>query len=620
MRKGLLILLLCASWTCAHAQKAEPDSSLLALHDIYANSPTITDLRQFYKEHDEPCLKELKKQDMQMLKKYDQYIKDYKKAPEFIKAAAPYYAAYALMLKNMSSYLRYGNWSKAYAFAKEYAPYFGDDHRYNDLLRILSAPADSTLIISKMDSAINTPRGDEYVPVISADGNTLLFCGCHRPDSIGKEDIYICHRTASGWGPSAPLAELSTDIRNEAPLSLSADGTKMILFVGGRLCTSTKGPEGWQKPEEKPARLNRSSWQADGMITSDGKAFLFAAKIQTAHELRQSINIFVSLLDENGEWGEPIDLGPTINTPMMDRSPVLHPDMKTLYFSSDGHSTIGSLDVFMSTRLREDSWTEWSEPVNIGTMINHAGSDCWYKISTDGTTAYFSNVEYGQHDIYTVRLPESVRPTPVATISGRLTDPKGQPVTTVLKWEDLETHEQVGQSQTDPTDGSFFIVLPEGKNYGYYIDDDSYFPISNNIDLREKSEAVQLEKQITVASFAQMAEEHIPMPLNNLFFATGKADLQPSSLNELARVVDILTKHPYRVEIGGHTDNVGSDTFNQQLSEQRARAVKNWLVAHGIAANRLSVRGYGKTRPVASNETEEGRRTNRRVEIKILGL
>lgn len=110
------------------------------------------------------------------------------------------------------------------------------------------------------------------------------------------------------------------------------------------------------------------------------------------------------------------------------------------------------------------------------------------------------------------------------------------------------------------------------------------------------------------------------MPLNNLFFATGKADLQPSSLNELARVVDILTKHPYRVEIGGHTDNVGSDTFNQQLSEQRARAVKNWLVAHGIVANRLSVRGYGKTRPVASNETEEGRRTNRRVEIKILGL
>ena len=472
--------------------------------------------------------------------------------------------------------------------------------------------------VTRLPGTINTVAGSEYVPVISADGKTLLFCGQFRNDNIGKEDIYISHWKDSTWSKAKPLQDLCTADKNEAPLALSADGTKMILFINGNLFLSTKNADGWTTPQKMSDKINISEWQADAMITSDGKALLFAAKKQGEYEDAMSINIFVSLMDEQGEWSEPIDLGPTINTGSTDRSPFLHPDMKTLYFSTNGRPTVGSLDVYMSTRLRDDSWTEWSEPVSLGDEINTVGADCWYKISTDGTLAYFAQEgSSDMYDLYSVLLPEHLRPTPVATISGKLTDSKGKPVATVMRWENLETQEQVGVSQTDPTDGSFFIVLPEGKNYGYYIDDTTHFPIANNIDLRDKHEAVHIENNITVTSFEQMIEEQIPMPLNNLFFATNEYRLQPASINELERVVAILKAHPYHVEIGGHTDDVGSDAANQKLSEQRAKAVLEWLVAHGIAQEQVSAKGYGESRPVVSNATEEGRSKNRRVEIRF---
>ncbi|MCR5050950.1 MAG: OmpA family protein [Paludibacteraceae bacterium] len=293
--------------------------------------------------------------------------------------------------------------------------------------------------------------------------------------------------------------------------------------------------------------------------------------------------------------------------------------MKTLYFSSEGHSSIGGMDVFMSTRLSEDSWTEWSEPINLGKEINSVNDDCWYKISTDGKTAYFSKGMSTNGDIYTLNLPERLRPAPVATISGKLKDADGKAVVTTIRWENLETHEQVGLSHTDPQDGSYFIVLPTGKNYGYYIDDNAYFPVAENIDLRNTNEIVQIDNNnVMVASLDQMIEKGIPMPLNNLFFNTAEYILLPPSVTELQRVVEILKSRPLKVEISGHTDNVGTDADNQVLSENRAEAVRSYLVENGISNDLLTTKGYGESRPVATNNTEYGRHKNRRVEIKFI--
>jgi outer membrane protein OmpA-like peptidoglycan-associated protein len=349
------------------------------------------------------------------------------------------------------------------------------------------------------------------------------------------------------------------------------------------------------------------------MITSDGRAMLFSALKQVENEVASSVNIFVSLMDDDGNWGEPIDLGPTINTPGLERKPFLHPDMRTLYFSSDHHGNLGDMDVFMTTRLN-DSWTEWSEPVSLGAQINSPRQEWGYKISTDGSTAYYSNGE----DLYMLELPLSMRPNAVATISGTVRDDAGRKVGVTIRWEDLETHESIGQSQTDPSNGSFYLVMPLGKNYGYYIDDERFFPLSNNIDLREQKKTIHIEKNIQLTSYEQMIEQGQAVQVNNLFFPVNEYELLPQSENELIRVAGIIKERKLRVEISGHTDSTGDPKKNMTLSGKRAESVRNFLIKQGCDASLLIAKGYGATRPIADNDTDEGRQQNRRVELQFV--
>jgi outer membrane protein OmpA-like peptidoglycan-associated protein len=350
------------------------------------------------------------------------------------------------------------------------------------------------------------------------------------------------------------------------------------------------------------------------MLSSDGRAMLFSALKQVENEVGTSVNIFVSVMDENGNWGKPVDLGPTINTPGLERKPFLHPDMRTMYFSSDRHSNLGDLDVFKTTRLRDDSWTEWSTPVNLGAQINSPRQEWGYKISTDGSTAYYSNGD----DLYTLELPWWMRPNAVATISGIVRDETQHTVSVTIRWEDLDTHESIGQLLTDPNDGTFYLVLPLGKNYGYYIDDERYFPLSNNIDLREQKTFISIEKNIQLTSYKQMIEQGMAVQVNNLFFPVNEYELLPQSENELMRVAEIIKAKNLRVEISGHTDSSGDPRKNLVLSRQRAESVRNFLIKQGCNAALLVAKGYGATRPISDNETVEGKQMNRRVELQFI--
>lgn len=407
---------------------------------------------------------------------------------------------------------------------------------------------------------------------------------------------------------------------NEAPEAISADGTQLIMFRDGELCMAQKGVNGWNPPQKLPENINFANWQADAMISSDGQAILFAASQKTPYQLHNpdnsvydNSNIFVSVKDSAGNWGKAIDLGWAINTPFSDRSPMLHPDMKTLYFCSAGHGSMGGTDVFMTRRLRDDSWTEWSEPVSLGKEINSVENECWYKITTEGTKAYFS-----LQDIFCMDIPESMRPNPVATISGRLIGANGQPIAASIKWEDLELGEVIGECKSDPADGRFFIVLPMGRNYGYFVDDNDLFPISDNLDLRDKNENVVINRDFSVWSLSQMIASGTPMPMNNLFFDVADATLLESSISELTRVLHLIKRIGGKIEISGHTDDTGNATSNQKLSEARAMSARNFLVNAGYDPNLIKVVGYGESRPVDTNKTAEGRQRNRRVEIKFL--
>ena len=382
-----------------------------------------------------------------------------------------------------------------------------------------------------LPNTINTPAGEEYGPTLTIDDNTLYFVGLNRLETNISEDIFVSHRDkkTGEWSVAQAVPALSTPYRNEAPTSVSGDGKTMLLFVEGRMCFSQRGPYGWSEPRPLPQNLQLGNWQADAMIAADGSVLLYAANYPADGEEQASLNIFVSERDEQGRWSKPYSIGPAINTSGMERSPFLHPDMKTLYFSSDRPGTIGELDVWVSRRLADSCWNCWSEPENLGEKINTTGRDCWYKVSTDGKTAYYAQKAGRRHDIYSIELPEDKRPETI----------------TVLK----------------------------------------------------ANEAVSIQ---------------------NLLFETGSDRIMPSSLPELKRIATFIVTYGYKVRLAGHTDNVGSPEDNKKLSEARAESVRNQLIEYGCDPVSIKAYGYGASKPVATNETEDGRTLNRRVEITLL--
>lgn len=351
------------------------------------------------------------------------------------------------------------------------------------------------------------------------------------------------------------------------------------------------------------------------------KVSLISSNTRVFHGDRLPVSdLYLSHKNDSGSWDPPIRLPKTINTPYTERSPFLHPDMKTLYFSSDGHGGLGKLDVFMSTRLADSCWDCWSKPVNLGKEINSINSDWGYKISTDGQVAYFSKDSRTKNheDIYKIPLPAHLRPDFVARVEGELKNAQNKPIGTTIHWEDLESNKVIGSARSDPKDGSYFIVLPMGKNYGYFIEDSTFFPFAQNLDLRKTSSAVEVKKDIKVISFQEMIKEGTPVPMNNLFFEFSKYNLLHESVPELKRVASIIKKYNLKVSIDGHTDNVGDDRTNQTLSEKRATSVREFLIREGCSPALLSASGFGKSRPVDNNDNDAGRARNRRVEVKFV--
>lgn len=279
-------------------------------------------------------------------------------------------------------------------------------------------PLDSVSAPQLLPSTVNSLTGEEYGPVLTMDDNTLYFVGLNREDGSYSEDIYVSRRDrrTGEWGAARRIQELSNPYRNEAPMSVSGDGRTMLVFVEGRMCFSQRGPYGWTDPRPLPQYLQLGNWQADAQISADGSVLLFAANYPAEGEEKASLNIFVSERDSQGRWGQPYSIGAAINTDKMERSPFLHPDMKTLYFSSNREGTMGDLDVWVTRRLSDTCWNCWSEPVNLGADINTPGRDCWYKISTDGKKAFYAMKTGKNHNIYSVTLPEDKRPESITVL------------------------------------------------------------------------------------------------------------------------------------------------------------------------------------------------------------
>lgn len=548
---------------------------------------------------------------------------------EFINNAAPTELAFVAVLKRLSPYLVAKDWDGGVELMRDYKDKFPDHaKRIEGIIKILKKD-DKEVEIIRLSEKINT-KYYEYAPVITTDGRWLYFCGRNKPENLGFEDIFVAEKVGGEWTEASLLPNLNTAYNNEAPLSISPDGNMLLLYYDSDIYFSKKKSYGWTNKKRFPMINTGASWEADAIISADGNAIFFISDrpggVGAHHEhenpfhgsLSGNSDIYVSIKTDEG-WGKPINLGTTINTPFAERSPYLHPDMKTLYFSSDGHNSLGRLDVFKTTRLNDSSWTNWSEPINLGKSINTHGDEYNYRITTDGKLAYFSKFEKKNADICYINLPEEHQPEPIATISGYVSNNKKQLLDAEIRWEDLSLGEPLGYLQNDPLTGAYFITLPMGKNYGYFVDKPGYYPVSGNIDLTKQKKSIHIKRDIVLISIDEILNNEIAIPLSNVFFDYDKSNLKPESFSELNRLANFIKKNQgIYIEISGHTDNSGNTEYNKKLSDLRAKAVKNYLIEQGCNESNLNAVGYGKDKPIADNTTAEGRAENRRVEFKVI--
>lgn len=557
----------------------------------------------------------------------DSILSTINKYGNYIKKAAPRELAFIAMQRLIEDDLLPGNWQNALDTIKKYGNYFNNNQRVKELTAIITT--EQQIEVKGISPNVNT-EANEYAPVITADDNYLYFCARKHPQNIGGEDIFISGKENGEWSKPNLVNGINNKYGNEAPLSVTADGNIMLLYSNSNIYFSKKTKDGWTEIQSLDL-INTTDWEADAMFSSDGNALIFVSDRKggrcSYHPLGElyhanyngNTDIYVAIRTDKG-WEHPINLGSIINTPFAERSPFLHPDMKTLYFSSDGYGGLGRLDIYKSTRLSDTSWTQWSKPVNLGRAINSPKDDWGYRVTTDGTKAYFAGKKEKDYDIFELLLPANLKPGIVVTISGKVTNHKtGKPLKSVLKWEDLSTGKIIGIAESDPGSGNYFIVLPIGKQYGYFAEKTGYYPISNNINLKDVNSSANITENMEMVPISEIRQGNIVIPINNLFFDSNKYKIKAESYSELDRLVKTIKELNVReIEISGHTDNKGEAAYNIKLSENRANSVKEYLQKKGCTHIKLSTKGYGAKIPISSNDTGSGRAKNRRVEFRII--
>ncbi|MBZ5857660.1 OmpA family protein [Flavihumibacter profundi] len=476
----------------------------------------------------------------------------------------------------------------------------------------------------------------ELRPTVSADGNLLFFICENHPRNTkfnsvpNSQDIWFSERDSAGnWSEARHLSYPLNTVQYNALYWISPDNNRILIrgafmngaFVGKGVSMSTLTESGrWSEPNalviKNYDKFDRGQ-QSGATMAQDGKTLL----LYMSPERSSPVNdIFVCFQTDNGTWTEPKSLGKKINLPEFDEmTPYLAADGVTLYFSSNRPGGLGDNDIWKTKRL-DDSWQKWSDPVNLGSPFNTPGWDAFFTLDAGGEFAYLSTSlnSYGESDIVRVKLLEREKPDPVVLVSGNVYNLKTkEPLSASLVYETLPDGKEAGNALSSPLDGAFKMVLPYNKNYSIRARADHFFAVSENLNLDSlvKAGYKEIHKDLYLAPI----EIGQVVRLNNVFFDFDKSNLRPESFVELDRVVKLLQENEaIEIEMSAHTDSKGSDDYNFRLSDDRARSVREYILSKGIAANRIISQGYGETKPVVPNDTDENRQLNRRVEFKIL--
>jgi outer membrane protein OmpA-like peptidoglycan-associated protein/tetratricopeptide (TPR) repeat protein len=510
--------------------------------------------------------------------------------------------------------------------------------------------------IDNLGPNINT-QYHEYGVTINADATYMMFTS-RRPGNVGNlidpatndyyEDIYYSEYIDGEWKLALNIGEPINDKKHNASIGLSNDGMELIIFKGsertlGDLYMTEKYSGEYEMANPLSKYVNSKYHESSASISPDRRKLYFVSDRPGGYGGR---DIYVSEWDSRkGEFGPAINIGPTINTEYNEEGVYIHPDGKTLYFSSQGHDTMGDYDIFMST------WdgTSWTIPLNLGFPVNSPDIDVFFLVSADKRYGYFTSEKeggYGLRDIYRIEFlgkekkpvlnsedkliaslakPLSnlvIEPTveittsKLALIRGVVLDEESkEPLSAQMELVDNGSGQILATFESELASGNFLVSLPSGKNYGIAVNVDGYLFHSENFIIKEES--FYKEYQLTI--LMKKIEVGKKIILKNIFFDTNSSVLRPESKTEIERVAEILSDNPeIRIEISGHTDSKGEDKYNQWLSEKRAKSVVDAIIELDIGSSRLEYKGYGELDPIESNLTEEGRMINRRTEFEII--
>jgi OmpA-OmpF porin, OOP family len=455
----------------------------------------------------------------------------------------------------------------------------------------------------------------QYFPTITADEKELIFTIRFGKAHDDNEDIVVARKEINGqWGKPVSLSDQINSNFREGASTISADGRKLIFTIcGPRGCDlfeSLKVGKSWSKPVNLGSGINSTGWEAQPSLSADGNELYFVSDRKGG---LGGYDIWYSKKREDGVWGKAINLGKTINTPFDEIAPFIHVNNQNLYFASNGLPGFGSYDIFVSDRKEN----QWAEPGNMGAPLNDFEDQYSFTVTSDGKSAYYSKEEgRTKSKIYFTPIPKELQVARKGNVvKGMVTDAKTKkPLRSEIELKELKTEQVISNVVSDSISGEYLIVVPGKSEYALFANKRGYLFSSLNFNYEEKD----LDKPLVLNIELQPIDKDASVILSNIFFEFDKFELQEKSKVELNEVVLFLKNNPtMKIEIGGHTDNSGIETYNQQLSLKRAISVSTYLKNKGIMNERVKVEGYGSQKPIKTNDSEENRQFNRRIEFKI---
>lgn len=460
----------------------------------------------------------------------------------------------------------------------------------------------------------------QYFPALTGDGETLLFTG-RKPEN--DEDLFICTYKNGRWSSPVSVSDKINTADNEGTGTLSADGRTLVFTACNRregygscdLYISHKVGEEWEKPKNLGIVVNSPYWESQPALSPDGQLLYFISDRPGGVGGR---DIWYTTLQPNGEWEKAKNLDKTINTPFDEASPFLYANGRTLFFASEGHEGLGGYDLFFA----DSTATGWQNPQNIGYPINTSDNQVALVITADGKYGYYSldAKRVGNQRVsrlYRFRLPDELtkRFNTANYLRGVVTDVRTKkPIQANIELMNLTTGKRVQLLSSDATTGTYLTTLPNGSEWGLYVSAKGYFYKSLSFDYSQKNNAEGYQLDIALEPLQRESYG----VLSNIYFETGKAELQEKSRTELNKLIEQLRSQPtLRIEITGHTDDVGDAKQNQLLSQKRAQSVVDYLVESGVGKERIKAVGMGEAKPIVPNTSDENRQLNRRIEWRI---